>query len=479
MNKKKILILTLGLILTCDFTYSFLQYYSTPLDGDMAGGIVPEAGVQEIFNDPFGFGILSGNEKHPNPNRFFAHLFFRDYFQKVPLLLQKVVDPIESVYLSCAWIKLLIQVLFIYLLSAIISKSKSVFNLKFVLVALLLTPLFQAYGYNGYMGIIDKSITYTFFYALPLVLLLLFISNFHPSYNVNRVIKMSTIKIIALVFLTVVLPFSGPLIPLIILIITLLLFIFYLRKNYSEGGYLHVLKNTLLNIPKDVLLFFIPISLLSIYSLLLGMYNSTYQAEVIPIAERYLRLPVGVYFQFTQKMGFPILFAMIGSNIFIIKKYFNNEGGRSIITSLKWIGVFSLLYVLLLPLGGYRPYRPNILRYDTIMPITICLFYIFGASTSFLLEKIKKGKNVYYAVVITFLVVFENADKSELNENECEKQALITLSNSDKEIVSLQQNCPVISWKPITDYNQSKLNAELLKIWNITEEAKLYYNSSR
>lgn len=478
MNKKKILIIILGLILISDFTYSFLQYYNTPLDGDMAGGIVPEAGVQEIFNDPFGFGIIVNGEKHPNPNRFFAHLFFRDYFQKVPLLFQKVVNPIESVYYSSATIKIIIQILLIYLLSVIISKSKSIFNSKLVIVAVLLTPLFQAYGYSSYMGIIDKSITYTFFYGLPLMLLLLFLSNFHSYINNNSVKRISPIKIIILVLLTIILPFSGPLIPPIILITTILLFIFYLKKHYNASGYRYLLRNTFINIPKDILIFFIPISLLSIYSLLLGTYNSTYQTDVIPIAERYLRLPMGIYFQFTQKIGFPILFVMIASNIFIIKKYFNNENGQKIINSLKWIGIFSLLWVLLLPLGGYRPYRPNILRFDTVMPITICLFYIYGVSTYFLLENIKKRKYIYYTVIIVFLIVFVNADKSELNENECEKQALMTISNSDKQIVPLKQNCKVISWEPITDYNQSKLNAELLKIWNITDETKLYYNTS-
>ncbi len=472
MNKN-IIIIILGLLLTNAFTYSFLQYYNTPLDGDMAGGIVPSKDVQEIFNDPFGFSSILTNKKHPNPNRFFAHLFFKDYFQKVPLLFQKVVTPINSIYYSSALIKLIIKIMIIYLLSAMISKSKSIFNLKLLIVAILITPLFQAYGYNGYMGIIDKSITYTFFYALPLMLLLLF---FYPFYTIvfdNKSNELNRTSKIFMTLLVIILPFSGPLIPAIILIVTTLLFLFYFIKNI---GIKHLFIKTLSDIPKDILVFFIPISLLSIYSLLLGTYNSTYQTDVIPVAERYWRLPLGIYYQFTQKLGFPILFIMIASNIFLIKKYFNNKDSQKIINSLKWIGVFSILYILLLPLGGYRPYRPNILRYDTIMPITICLIYIYGISSYFLIMNLNKRKLLYYTAIITFSLIFFNADKSNLNENKCEKQALISISNSNKKIVPIKNNCKVLSWEPITDYNQSRLNARLLKMWNITNEIKFYYN---
>ena len=474
MNRK-IIIIFLGLLLIGDFTYSFLQYYNTPLDGDMAGGIVPSKDVQEIFNDPFGFNVIMKNTKHPNPNRFFAHLFFRDYFRKIPLLFQKVVTPIESVYYSCASIKLIIQVLMIYLLSAMISKSKTIFNKKILLIAVLLSPLFQAYGYNGYMGVIDKSITYTFFYGLPMALLLLFFFQFYDCIYYNETKKISFISIILLISLTIILPFSGPLIPPIILIVTVLIFIYYLRK-YDKNDSQGLLKKILTNIPKKILIFFIPISLLSAYSLLLGTYNSTYQTGIIPIYERYLRLPLGIYYQFTQKLGFPLLFILIATNIIIIKKYFYNQKGKKIISSLKWIGIFTIFYILLLPLGGYRPYRPNILRFDTVMPITISLFYIYGMSTYFLIENIKKRKGVYYGIIVIFILIFTNADRSKLNENECEKQALITISNSDKKIVPIINDCKVISWEPIADYKQSKLNSELLIIWNITNETRLYYN---
>lgn len=474
MNNKKVLFIVFVLFLLVDFSYSFLQFYYTPLDGDMAGGIIPSDGVKEIFKDPFGLAVIINGQRHPNPNRFFAHLFFRDYFQNIPLLFQNIINPIDSVYAASASIKLVLQLLITYLLSAVISNSKSVFNLKFILVAVLLTPLFQSYGYNGYMGIIDKSVTYTFFYILPLMLLLLFFSPFYTYVYDAEYKKLNKITKIWLLALVIILPFSGPLIPPLILITSLLVFVYFVKSHYKTHNNYYVFKS----IPKDVLMFFIPICILSVYSLILGTYNSTYLTDVVPLSERYLRLPLGVYYQFTQKLGLPLLCILIAVNIGVIKKYFFDLKARSIITSLKWVGAFSIIYIFLLPLGGYRPYRPNVLRYDTIMPITICLLYIYGVSTLFLLENIKKRKNIYYIVIATFLMIFTNADKSKLNENECEKQALLKIANSEDQIVPLHDNCRVISWIPIRDFKQSQLNGELLKIWNITDGIKLYYNET-
>lgn len=477
MNTNKILYILLVLVLLGDFTYSFLQYYKTPLDGDMASVIIPSNDVQEIFNDPFGINAIINNKPHINPNRYFSHLFISKYFKSVPIFFQKIVNPIESLYLSSAIIKILIHILMVYLLSALISKEKSVFNVKLLMVAALLTPLFQAYGYNRYMGIIDTSITYTFFYALPLLLLLLFFYHFYANIYSNEKTKHSIVTKILLSLLIIILPFSGPLISPIILITTILLVIYYLQNNRGSENNYHLIKKVFVafnKIPKFILIFFIPISVLCIYSLLLGTYYSLSQTDTIPIIERYVRLPIGVYYQFTQKLGFPLLFILISVNFFIIKKYYYTNEGKKIITTLKWIGVFFLIYILLLPLGGYRAYRTNILRFDTIMPITICLFYFYGLSSFFLLKNMKNNRILYFTFIITFSLLFANADKLKLNENECERQALINIANSHKSIVELDNNCKVISWEVITDYKKSELNATLLYLLKVTPKKQLY-----
>lgn len=477
MSKSKLLCFFLALFLIIDFSYSFLEYYHTPLDGDIAGGVVPAEHVQPIFDDPFGVQAILEDKPHSNPNRYFAHLFFRDYFQTIPFVFQKIVAPIESVYFSNALIKTLTHLLMVYLLASLISQTKSIFNKRWLLAAILITPLFQAYGYHDYMGLIDKAVTYFFFYAFPLMLLLLFYWYFYDTIYHNRETNTNIIEKILLIALTVILPFSGPLIPGIILIVSLLTFIHYFLKNKMSYN-VSLITNLLSHVPKKVALFFVPISLLSLYSLWLGSYNADYQEGILTISERYARLPTGVYYQFTQKIGFPILFLLLLINIGLIKKHFYSEEGAKIITSLKWVGIFTVIYILLLPLGGYRPYRPNILRFDTIAPITLCLVYIYGISTYFILQNIKKYKQPYIILTIVFLGIFINSDISYLNESDCEKQALMTISTSEDAVVGIETNCDVLSWGIITDSNESSLNAALLYFWNITDKEKLYFHEN-
>lgn len=114
---------------------------------------MPDKYVQEVLDDPFGFQAVISGEKHKNPNRFFSHCLFMEYFQKVPVAVQKFVEPISLVYLSCALAKIFVQVLFLYLLSLFISGARNPIKKEFLLSAVIIAPLFQAYGYWSRMGI--------------------------------------------------------------------------------------------------------------------------------------------------------------------------------------------------------------------------------------------------------------------------------------------------------------------------------------
>ncbi|PCJ25846.1 MAG: hypothetical protein COA97_07135 [Flavobacteriales bacterium] len=445
----------------------------------MASAIVPANDIKKVLNDPFGFNALIKNKPHGNPNRFFIYFAFSNYFKSIPLFFQKITNPIDSVYLSAATIKLLIQILIIYIFSRLITNVKSIFNMNLLMAMVIITPLFQTYGYHHYMGIIDESITYTFFYALPLLFLILFYYPFYMAIRNNERLKLNFILKIVLALLIIILPFSGPLIPPIILIVSLLLFIYYYIKTHKMNNNFPLFKKlftTISLIPKHVLIFFIPISLFSIYSMFLGSYNQFYQEDIIPISVRYSRLPIGIYYLFTQKLGYLIVFTLIITNILIIKKYIYTEDGRKVLANLKWVVAFSLIYILLLPLGGYRFYRENIIRYDTFMPITLCLIYIYGISSYIIIKQIKKRKTVYISLIFVVILIFTNADRSELNESSCERSAFTQIEKSNKEIVLLKQNCKVLSWETITDYDKSELNTKLLLNWNIIDNKKLYYS---
>ena len=436
-----------------DIGFSFLQHLAEPLDGDMAWNIVPANDVKPILNDPFGLECILHNQTHPNPNRFFSHWAFNKYFNNCPPFLQKFTEPIDSVYLACAISKTIIQISLILLLSIAISGTTNLFKLDFIIAAVLVAPLFQANGYNSYMGIIDQSITYTFFYALPFTILLLY---FTPLFIESFYHKQPHFKLVIKIFwipLAVIICLSGPLNPGIVLIVSLLVLLANIRKNYlkadtSRGADLFL--TALKMVTKSLWFYLLPICLFAIYSLYLGGYNSISVANKIPVSELYLRLPQGLVNQFTRKLGFPVLFIMIALNAVLIASKYKTDEGRKIIDLFKWIGIFALIYILLLPLGGYRPYRHNILRYDTILPITICIIFAFGISALYLIKKMSNLQRTWYVpMIIGVLLLFTINDDGLFDKNQCERKALKEIAESRDTLVRLNTNCTVLSWDTI------------------------------
>jgi hypothetical protein len=467
--KNHLFLIFAGIFLIGDFTFSFIQYYNTPLFGDLAGHVLPDNVIQPVFDDPFGYHLLLTGESHSNPNRFFVHWALAAYFQYLPLWLQSFSNPINSVYLTSAVAKLVIQLLFVYLLAFFISGSKNPAKKNFLIAAVIIAPLFQAYGYWSRMGILDKSIVYTFFYALPLVILILF---FLPVFNqlMNRR-KITIVHYFYMVPLIVILPLSGPLVPAVILIVSFLIFLnIFIRSE--ERNPVAFLKS----VPNSFYILLIPINLWSLYSLFLGFYNSNYNGEMISLAERFSRLPEGIFSQLFHSLGFPLMLLFIGINTWYIKRI-NNYEGKKLIRILIWIGIFAVLYIFLLPFGGYRPYRPKIIRYDTIMPVTVALIYYFGASTYFLINHLKRNNQQrYVATVLLCLLLFTFADMKGIGRNRCERKAFEKMARSDESIITIPKDCFVLDWQNMNDYRQSEKKAELIYYWRITDKKILFYN---
>ena len=479
MIKKPYIILII--ILLIDLGYSFYQHYHMPLGGDMAQIVMPTPtkGYYQVLHDPFGLNALLKNEVYSNPNRFFAHWSVSAYFMNIPLLLQTFIEPIDSIYLSCAIAKIIIQILIIYLLAVYISNTGNILKLDFLIAAILIAPLFQSSGFSRYMGIIDQSVIYTFFYALPLGLLLLFFLPFFKAIYYDKKPKFNFVIKILLAFFIVVLSLNGPLVPGVVLIICPLVLLNIWRKNYKQIEITPTYKRVLFSvkkIPNYLLFYFMGISILSLYSLYIGQNNTLNFGDSIPLIERYSRLPAGIYYLITSKLGFPLLFLMITINMIVISKYYKSDEGEKILKFIKWIGIFAILYILLLPLGGFRIYRANIIRYDTIMPITLGLIFIFGVTTFYLIRNIsKKYKKIYVFGIIILLLIFTNADRLDTKDYECERQALETIAQSSEKIVLLDCDCPIMEFRIVNDYNHSELKAELIYYWNITNEKKLFY----
>ncbi len=463
------------LILSADICYSFLQHYNQPLDGDMPGGIVPAEDVKKVLSDPFGISVILDYEFYPNPNRFFSHWAYQKYFINGPAFFQNFISPINSIYFSAAIIKTLLQISLIFLLAVFILPQKPIRSFDFLICLMLVFPLFQTNGWQSQMGIIDASVTYTFFYALPMVFLLIFyIPVYRWLYHGTKMKFENTIFIMG-ILLSILVSFSSPLIPGIVLIISFLLIIRFLHFIYTmDTNRQNVVMKQIFHLNRKWVMLFIFLNLISIYSLYIGRNNSIFYGNELSIADRYGRLPIGLFRLFTDRIGWGILFGFIVVNLLLFKRI-KTEESLKLIGLYKWILLFSVIYILLLPLGGYKVYRPMIIRYDTFLPVTICVFFVFGSST-FLLLKHLSGKNnsVYLISLILVLAVFTISDEPAFDKNDCEKQALEKISGSDENKVVLHCDCTVISWDKMSDSKNSELIGALLFQWNITDELKTF-----
>ena len=479
MNRlKKCLPFIFAAFLLLDVVYSFHQHAQVELDGDMASVALPSPSYRKVLEDPFGWSVIFNHENYAAPNRFFAHFSMSAYFKTAPALFQSISTPIDSVYLSAAAAKTVIQVILIYLLALYISRQGKVTNKKWLLAAVLITPLFQTAGYNGLMGIIDKSVDYTFFYALSMIPLLIFFYPFYTSLYEEKPFDKSWSDKLALIFLTVLLAFNGPLVPGVVIIVCTMITIGLFMKYYgkeSTGTWIQKTITSIIKLKGPLFTFLVFAGILCLYSLYIGTHNLE-NDETIPVLQRYARVPFGLLEVFTQKIGMPLILITLAVNIVLIKKFRQVEEGKKIMTLFKVLSLFCILYIMILPLGGYRAYRPDIVRRDTILPVTLCLFFMFGYSSYFIMQQITFAyKKFYYGFIAVILLLFTVADAPIKADNACEKEALQAIADSPKDVVELHTDCKVMAWDKMTDPEQSRVNGEMLYHWGILSKPKLYY----
>jgi len=378
------------------------------------------------------------------------------------------------------------QILILLLLVVIISGKTNIFSLAFMSIAALLIPFFQTNGrfLAREIGLIDRSVSYCFFYALPLIFLLLyFLPIFYELLHHKR-IKMRGFGLILGSIFAVISCFSGPLNSPVILITNLLLFLYLFHRNWKVApieSFFKRIKVSFKNIDKRFYLFLLPITLLALYSTFLGTYINAYAEAQISLKELYLLLPKGILKTFTSISYIIFIVLLISNYLIVFFKYKNDEQAKRIVGLYRFLIVFSMLYILLLPLGGYRPYRPFVLRYDTMIPITVFSIITICYTSLFILKQLKTEnrrtylKKLYPSVFFLILLFFLIRNNTYIY-NECEKKSLYILSQTEEDITALAHNCFVISCGEIKVPKESKNYGELLYLWNITDKPKLYYN---
>ncbi|WP_165370505.1 hypothetical protein [Hymenobacter persicinus] len=477
---KRNLGLLLLVFLLLDTAYSFVQHLNLRLDGDLAGIVAPHEIYRQVLHDPLGLGVLLRDEVYNAPNRFFAHATLWAYFRRMPLALQTFLSPIDSVYAASALLKTLVQVALIGLLAAYITGAGRVFSSRFLVAAVLVAPLFHASGYYMQLGIIDKAATYTVFYALPMALLLVYFLPFYRAARQGRVPRPGVVGGALLLVLSVVLALNGPLVgPLTLVICAVSVISLAARqgKGLTAGasGVARVVAG-LRRVSAVYLSFFGFISLWCLYSFYIGLNNEEGIQGAIPLAERYARLPLGLFYELTVKLGLPLLLLAIAGNVLLIRRRGLTEAAGPLFFRLRWLAVVAGLYILLLPLGGYRAYRPYIIRYDTFQPVLLAVFYAFGATAYFLLEALPAERRRPYVLgLVALLTFFTLADKPTFGDNACERAAMLEIARSPDKVVVLHADCTLLRWGPTTSTYDSQVAAEMLAHWGITKEKKLFY----
>jgi hypothetical protein len=484
----RILLYTISLILILlALSKSFKQYSGCRLDGDIAESVLPYSDIQKTFDDPMGIKTIINNDRHLGTNRFFSHYFLHKTFRELPFLLQNFYDPIESVYYSAAIAKLLMQIIILFLLTAIITGSFKLFSFKFILTFLILIPFIPTNGthLSHEIGLIDRSVTYSFFYAMPLIFVLLYYVPIFFDFLHNKKIKMNWLLIILWIIFAIISCFSGPIYSPTILIVNSILLLYLFNKNWRKSSnqpfFKRIIKAFKLITIRNYL-FLLPISFLALYSAFLGTYNIAYSDIQLSLKELYVILPKGI-FNSLVTISYSIILALLIVNYLIVfYKYKSDLQAKKIFKLYRFLIVFSIIYILLLPLGGYRPYRPLILRYDTIIPITVLSIITIYYTFLFIIQQFKAEtwknwlKITYSVMFFAILVIFAAKNKTKVY-NDCEKSSLYFISQSKEQVVVLDNDCAVVNWEPLYTPEESKPYGELLYLWNITDNVKLYYNS--
>lgn len=463
-----------------DLAFTFVQNCQLPIDGDLAAIVLPSPWYQAVLHDPLGWAVLRDHAVYAAPNRFFAHIALMGYMRTVPRWLQLVVSPIDSIYLASALFNTAVQAALLALLASYVRLALSGSRRSWWLAVVLLGPLFQTAGFYGQMGIVSRSLTYTFFYTFPLTLLLLWLLPFYRAMWYRQPLQLPAAVVALWLGLAVVLALNGPVVPAAAIMLAGLAAGHWAWRTIRRPSGTTVWQAKPVWWSDQAIALVLFMVAMCGYSLFIGLNNSE-NSHSISLAELYRRLPFGVVEEFTSKLGLPLLTAFVVLNAWLLGRPAPTAEGRRVRLLLYWVGAFAVFYILFLPLGGYRPYRFNLLRNDSILPVLLGLLLAFGLSTLCVLRQLlPPARRWYVAGLVLLLGVFINADRRLwLRENNRgERQALAQLAKASEPIVRLPANCTIMAWGPITDYAQSATNADLLYYWGVIPRRKRYYQES-
>ncbi len=167
----------------------------------------------------------------------------------------------------------------------------------------------------------------------------------------------------------------------------------------------------------------------------LAILGDTMWSDGITLGERYAMLPKGFMNMFVSgNGGFGLLFVLTIANCLIIRHISDIEG-KPMLSLFHWILLFSAIYIILLPFGGYRPYRPLIIRYDSALPVSCLFIFYYVPSSVFLLKKSFKRAKIglpYHIWTFSVIIFFFLYDTPRTYRNDMEIAAMEEIAMSEK-----------------------------------------------
>ena len=482
MKHRNIIICSfLGLLLLADFGFSYYQYSQSYIDGDFAKIVLGYKDYNKILHEPFGLAALRG-ETYPGTNRFTAHAFMSVYFKIVPKILNLFFTPLNSLYITIAFTKLLVHIALVFLLSYFASALRKFTWKSWLCGAVLITPFFHAGAtYYQYMTIIDDSITYVMFYALPMVFLLIYLLPFFRYYR-DGYISHSFWFVLGWAIYTFFLVMFGALTSPIILIFSFFILGFSVVTNFIKTNTEDIIYRLFISLKKidpTILLLSLWGFLISIYSFYIGTKNSENDWTPKPLEERFHLLKQGVDEAFLNPdNGLYYLYLFTFLNLLLLFIFYRKKQYRYF-KIFSFVLLFVCVYTLFLPLGGYRWYRPLIVKHDTLLPVLLVVLFILSSSVLLLFRHLKKyGKLLYILALVPLLVFYTSKDGKMKSNNECEKQTLLELAeiakNTNETCVTLPRKCGVAYWGYNKNCEQVEASAEILVYYNIFPRKLLY-----
>lgn len=478
---RKTFILLFALFLLSDLAISYRRYASLNLDGDLVPIVLPSQWYSQVLKDPLGWKVLTEGEKYAATNRFWAHKSMDFWFNDFHKLYSYFwTDKIACLYSLQGLFDVLVHIALLFLLSMYVCGHGRFWRYDFLLVACIISPFFMTYGFNEIIGLVLNSVTYSFFYSLPAALFLLFFLPYYLAFYHNESIKQhfGWAKKLIWLFLALYLSFSGVILqPITLMVCGAILFnrwrILLPQKKLLDNSLSQMIQ-TCFKMEYEYSFYLLLFIFFSLYSFFIGTFNLE-NGTPIPFVERYERLLKGIWVHWTYKTAYwyvAILLIINGLGIIYVNKNYKNNKYFSFFL---WGLLIISIYILLLPFGGYRPYRPNILRFDTILPMNIFLVWLIAFSSNYLLKNVNFNAKVIYLIpLLIILGVFYKVDDIRADEYYCQNDRLHRLQIETQEPIILNKDCYVLAWEPSNwDVHQHEVNQMLIR-WGILTKEKQY-----